>query len=212
MQLIGRLLNHRSCEVFINFMVGRTNQYLTGPQQAQNMNDLFGMNVQQILADHSDANRVEHLRDKYISQLKSIAGFPYVRWFEMRNRTGHVVYYLLHGTRDVRGVEKMKDAMWKMAPNGDYSFSDRLAGHDVLFQPEPDLQPLKIALFQQFVGRRSIPVNPNLQEWAILETPYRKPHLRQVLDEMEGLSPSPIRVNRPPGKRQFAPGVTVDIL
>jgi hypothetical protein len=100
----------------------------------------------------------------------------------------------------------------KTAPGGDYSFSDRLAGLDVLFQPEANLQPLRKALLEQFAGQSSLMVKPGLQEWVILETPYRKPHLTQVLKEMERETPSPIRVNRPPGRLQFAPGVTVDIL
>jgi three-Cys-motif partner protein len=213
MHLIGRLLNHPSCEVFVNFMVGFINRFVTHPHQSQNMNELFGLNVEQMLAYHQEGDRVEYLRDLYRSQLKSIAGFPYVPWFAMKNQTGNIVYYLLHGTRSVRGVEKMKDAMWKMAPGGDYSFSDRLAGLDVLFQPEADLQPLRRALLEQFAGQRGIPINPGLQEWVILNTPYRKPHLTQVLKQMESEIPSPIRVNRPLGKRQqFAPGVTLDIL
>lgn len=211
MELVARLLNHPSCEVFINFMVGFINRFVTHPHQGQNMNELFGLDVDQILADHNGGDRVEHLRDVYVQQLIDVAGFLHVRWFAMRNHTGNVGYYLLHGTRSPLGVEKMKDAMWKTAPGGDYSFSDRLAGLDVLFQPEADLEPLRKALLEQFAGQSGVVVNPFLQEWVILHTPYRKPHLTQVLREMEKEPGSKIHVNRPKGPRQqFAAGVTID--
>jgi hypothetical protein len=90
----------------------------TVKQSARPINALFGLDVEQMLAYHQEGNRIECLRDIYRAQLKSIGGFPYVPWFAMKNQTGNIVYYLLHGTRNVRGVEKMKDAMWKMAPSG----------------------------------------------------------------------------------------------
>lgn len=210
MALIARLLNYRSCEVFINFMVGFVNRFLTHPHQGSNMNELFGLDVDAILKDFHGGDRVEHLRNVYMNQLTEVAGFPYVRWFAMKNSTGNIGYYLLHGTREPLGVEKMKDAMWKIAPSGDYSFSDRLAGVDVLFEPEPDLAPLWKALITTYAGKSGVMVNPDLQEWVILHTPYRKPHLTQVLRDLEHRSPAPFRVNRPPGKRQFAAGVTLD--
>jgi three-Cys-motif partner protein len=210
MSLLARLLNYPSCEVFINFMVGFVNRFVTHPHQGSNMNDLFGLDVDAILADYDGGDRVEHLRDVYMRQLTDVAGFPYVRWFAMKNSTGNVGYYLLHGTRSALGVEKMKDAMWKTAPGGDYSFSDRLAGLDVLFQPEPDLGPLRKALVETYAGKSGVMVNPGLQEWVILHTPYRKPHLTQVLRDMEKEDTPPFTVNRPDGKKQFAAGVTLD--
>jgi three-Cys-motif partner protein len=208
MELVSRLLNHPSCEVFINFMVGFVNRFLTHPHQGDNMNDLFGLDVDQILADYNGGDRVEHLRDVYMRQLVTVAGFTHVRWFAMRNHTGNVGYYLLHGTREPLGVEKMKDAMWKTAPGGDYAFSDRLAGLEVLFQPEADLASLRQALLEQFAGKKGVMVNPDLKEWVVLQTPYRKPHLTQVLKQME--ADSAIHANRPPKKYQFSPGVTLD--
>jgi three-Cys-motif partner protein len=210
MELVARLLNHPSCEVFINFMVGFVNRFLTHPHQAENMNELFGLDVDAIVAAHTTGDRVEYLRDVYMKQLTDKAGFPHVRWFAMRNHTGNVGYYLLHGTGSALGVEKMKDAMWKTAPGGDYSFSDRLAGLDVLFAPEPDLAPLRKAVLEHFAGQKGVHVNPTMQEWVILNTPFRKPHLTAVLKVMEKEKDSPIAVVRPGGKRQYAEGVYVN--
>lgn len=213
MELIARLLNHRSCEVFVNFMVGNVNRFLEHPHQVSNMNALFGLDVEGILADYDGSNRVEYLRNVYAQQLQDVAGFPYVRWFAMKNHTGNIVYYLLHGTREEVGVERMKDAMWKTAPDGNYTFSDRLAGLDVLFSPDPDLTPLRQGLLAEFTGQHGLRVNPDLQRWVVLHTPYRKPHLTTVLRALEKEKPTPIAVHRPNGPRQqFAAGVTLDVL
>ncbi|WP_328525643.1 three-Cys-motif partner protein TcmP [Kribbella sp. NBC_00359] len=208
MKLLAELLNHKSCEVFINFMVGFINRFIEHPDQTENMNELFGLDAEQVLADFDGTGRVAHLRDVYIRQLVEVAGFPYVRWFAMKNSTGNVGYYLIHGTRHILGVEKMKDAMWKTAPSGDFSFSDRLAGKDVLFTPEADLTPLRSALLQKYAGTGPVMVKPSIEEWVLLETPYRKPHLTATLKQLE--KNELIQVIRPKGpKQQFAVGVTV---
>jgi hypothetical protein len=127
----------------------------------------------------------------------------------MINQTGNIVYYLLHGTRHRKGVELMKDAMWRIDAGGGYMFSDRLAGQDVLFVLDPDLRPLRRELLRSYAGQPGVNV-ADIEWHTVLHTPYRKKHVRDVLKplEKEGL----IQVNRPPGKRQFAEGVTIDFL
>lgn len=210
MKLLAELLNYPSCEVFINFMVGFINRFIEHPDQSENMNDLYGLDAEQVLADFDGSDRVEHLRDVYIRQLTQVAGFPYVRWFAMRNSTGNVGYYLIHGTRHPKGVEKMKDAMWKTDPAGDFQFSDRLAGKDVLFEPEADLTALRTAILQEYAGKGPTLVKPTMEEWVLLRTPYRKPHLTATLKQLE--KAELIQVHRPNGpKQQFAAGVTVQV-
>lgn len=209
LEVISALLGYPRCEVFVNFMCGWVNRFIEHPDQQENMRELFGMPVPDVLAGYEDGDRIEYLRDFYVEQLRARAGFTYVRWFEMRNHTGNIAYYLMHGTRSEVGLEKMKDAMWRTDPSGDYSFSDTLAGLPVLFQPTADLAPLRKDLLERFAGRRGVVVNPDLQNYVLIRTPYRKPHLTEVLRNLEAEQPSPITVNRN-GRRQFAAGVTID--
>lgn len=211
MTTMAELLNHPSCEVFVNFMVGFVNRFLEHPDQTGNMDELFGAKVEDVLSDFTGVDRVAHLRDFYVKQLQVVAGFPHVRWFAMYNDTGNIGYYLLHGTRETLGVERMKDAMWKTAPTGDFSFHDRLAGADVLFVPDPDLGPLETALQARLAGQGPVAVNPTLQSWVVLETPFRKPHLTAVLRKLEKTNSPSFVVHRPLGKRQFAQGVSVQM-
>ncbi|SDM23591.1 three-Cys-motif partner protein [Nonomuraea maritima] len=208
MDLLTDLLAHPCTEVFVNFMVGHVQRFITRDGQERAMRSLFGMDVRDVLNGYSvDADRVEHLREVYVRQLREQVGFNFVQSFAMANSTGNIGYYLFHGTRHQLGVKLMKDAMWKVDPGAGCRFSDRLAGQDVLFTPEPDLRPLSEAILQHFAGTRSVPVS-EIEWYAILETPYRETHVRPVLRPLE--KHSAIKVNRPPGKRQFADGVTID--
>lgn len=212
MDAVADLLNEGKCEVFANFMIGSVNRFLHHPNETTraHINDLFGLDVAKRFArDFKGGDRVEFLRDLYAEQLRAVAGFTYVQSFAMINSTGNVVYYLFHGTRHPAGVKLMKSAMWKADPGGTHRFSDRLAGQDVLFVSDPDLGPLAAAILKHFRGRTGVTADA-LEEFALLQTPYRETHVRPVLRALEKADPSPITVNRPAGKTQYAPGVTID--
>jgi three-Cys-motif partner protein len=208
MDVLADLLSYPRTEVFVNFMVGHVQRFIRRDGQENAMRSLFGMDVHEVLNGYNgQADRVRYLRSVYDRQLRERVGFDYVQSFGMINDTGNIGYYLFHGTRHRQGVKLMKDAMWKVDPGGGFMFSDRLADQDVLFTPEPDLRPLRDHLLQYFAGQRSVPVE-SLEWHTVLYTPYRETHVRPILRKLE--AERVVRVNRPPGKRQFAPGVTID--
>lgn len=199
MDLLADLLAYPKTEIFVNFMVGHVQRFIERDGQENAMKRLFGIDVRDVLAMQQDDDRVEHLRAVYENQLRTVAKFDFVQSFAMRNRTGNIGYYLFHGTRNRTGVKLMKAAMWKIDPGGGYSFSDRLAGDEVLFTPEPDTRPLQASILSTFAGRMNVLVDEI--EWhAILYTPYRETHIRPILTELEATEK--IRVRRP-GKRGF---------
>jgi three-Cys-motif partner protein len=208
MDLLAELLAYPRTELFVNFMVGHVQRFITRSGQENVVRELFGIDVRDVLEGHRDpADRVEHLRQAYIRQLHERVGFKYVQSFAMLNQTGNVSYYLIHGTRHEKGLELMKHAMWKIDPGGEYTFSDRLAGENVLFTLEPNLRPLRDDLLRHYAGRQNVTV-PEIERHVLLDTPYLDTHIRKVLRPLEG--DQRIRVNRPPGRRQFAAGVTID--
>jgi three-Cys-motif partner protein len=206
--LLAELFSYPHTELFVNFMVGSVQRHITRDGQERAMRSLFGVDVNEILDGYDgQADRVQHLCNVYKRQLHERVGFSYVQSFGMINNTGNVSYHLFHGTRHPQGVKLMKDAMWKVDPGGGFKFSDRLADQDVLFTPEPRLDLLQAGLLRDFAGRSGVRVE-ELCWYALLWTPYRETHVRPVLKKLE--AKNSIRVNRPPGKRQFAPGVTID--
>jgi three-Cys-motif partner protein len=183
MELLAKFLAYPQTEIFVNFMVGQVHRFIERDGQENAMRALFGMDVQDILADFDGEDRVEHLRQVYARQLQDRVGFKYVQSFAMINKTGNILYYLLHGTRHPRGVELMKDAMWKVDPGGGFTFSDRLANQHVLFTPEPDLRPLRRELLTHYAGQRVL-IN-DIEDYTLIYTPYRKKHVREVLKPLE---------------------------
>jgi three-Cys-motif partner protein len=209
MDLLADLLSYPQSEVLVNFMVGHVQRFIERDGQERAMRSLFGIDVRDILNGYTgQADRVEYLRAIYDRQLRDRVGFEYVQSFAMVNNTGNIGYYLFHGTRHPKGVELMKDAMWKIDPGGGFTFSDRMAGQDVLFTLDPDLHPLRAGIIQNFAQHRAVAIS-DLERYTILYTPYRKTHVRPILKQLE--KEEIITVNRPNGPRQqFAAGVTID--
>ena len=75
----------------------------------------------------------------------------------------------------------------------------------------PDLLMLDTVGRDVYKRQGPVAVNPTLQSWVVLETPFRKPHLTAILRKWEKAGAASFVVRRPPGKKQFAPGVTVEL-
>lgn len=108
------------------------------------------------------------------------AGFPYVLSFEMLDEGGHDLH-LVYGTTSHKGLEKMKDAIWKVDPIRGVNYRDPRDPDQLLleFSLDPDTRPLRRALLEELAkGERTL---EQLKEFALLETVYRPPHVTPVI-------------------------------
>ena len=188
LDLIGRLLAFDRCEVLFNFMYDSVNRFVTDtrPNIKKHFAHLFGTGE----ALHHEArnlqgdNRKEFLRDLYVNQLREVAGFTHVRSFELVNADrGRTAYYLMYRTRHPKGLRVMKDAMWSLDSVAGQRFEGTTAGQAVLFQPEPDLGPLRTAIVERFTGKE-VSVD-EIESFVVEETDYRETHYKKVLRELE---------------------------
>lgn len=101
----------------------------------------------------------------------------------MINQKNRTKYFLYYGTNHIRGLDKMKDAMWKISPTGTYAFSDRDYPQIKLFENYFDPSHLQSVLMTQLKGRK-IDIS-DLEEHVLSRTPYRKAHTRQALVPLE---------------------------
>src|SRR5262249_6104193 len=147
--------------------------------------ELFGTPAWREVLKLSDANkRKRAIHDIYLNQLKTAA--RYVHSFEMVNRGNSTDYFLYFATGNLRGLEKMKEAMWKVDGTGSFQFSDHEAalGLISLFNDHPNLEPLRDSLVRRFKGK-AVPIE-QLQDWVTAETEFLPKHLkRPVLAPME---------------------------
>jgi three-Cys-motif partner protein len=164
------LLQYKKAELYIYFDFNSVNRFAGKNAGVDHRFEaLFGCD-DFYNAPASGPERKKSLHDLYEHQLRTVCSIPYVRSFEMVKEDGHVGNYLFFCTRNLQAFDRMKQAMWALAPAGDYRFEDRLADQAVLFRDELDTGALQDDLAGHFAGR-----TVGIQEvvnYVIAETPY----------------------------------------
>jgi hypothetical protein len=104
-------------------MVDSINRWLTHPVETirAHITETFGTDEAVKIA-LGGGDRAIALKDLYQRQLQHAARF--VRYFDMRDHDNRTVYYLFFASNNAVGHLKMKEAMWRVDPLGDFSFSD----------------------------------------------------------------------------------------
>jgi three-Cys-motif partner protein len=185
--VVKEILSHKSCEVLFNFMYEEINRFIEHPDQTKNFDDLFGTPDWRGVSKIVDARaRREFLHGLYVRQLRQEAGARYVRSFEMRNKKDATDYFLFFATNSAKGMEKMKEAMWKLDESGEFRFSDAtVPAQTLLFTPQPNFDTLRRAILDRFQGT-AVTV-ADIEDFVLAETPFRPTHYKkQVLAELEG--------------------------
>lgn len=200
MRILTDLMKRASTEILVNFMFEEINRFLNHAQQGKNFDDLFACADWRKGYDMVGNSRKKFVHDLYRDQLHLIAGGRYVRSFEMRNDRNASDYFLYFCSNNLRGLAKMKEAMWKVDPGGGFTFSDATNFEQtVLFQPEPDRRQLRGAIEGRFTGTRARV--HDVEIFVLERTPFHAGHYKKVLAEIEaagGLTP----INPPPKRRK----------
>lgn len=177
LELISRLLSFDRCELFIYFDYNSVSRFATAGNVDSHFEALFGTDAYRSAPPAGDPNRKTFLHDLYQMQLKEVCGFPYVQSFEMVNSAGKTGNYLFFCTRSIKGLEAMKEAMWKVAPGGDFRYSDLLAGQTILFQDDVDTSALREELLRHFSGS-TVEIS-EIEEFTLVHTPFAKSHVKK---------------------------------
>ena len=98
-------------------------------------------------------------------------------------RESRTIYFLMFGTHHVKGLDRMKGAMWNLDPEGGVLFAGLTDGDPLLFKPAADLAPLEAALTKRFIGY-TVPVE-EVEAFVIIDTDYTSNHYRKVLRGLE---------------------------
>jgi len=208
--LVKELLSNPKTEVFINIMADFINRFVEHPDAntRQHITDLFGTNqAHQIIAN--DGDRLEALKQLYQAQLETCA--KYVRYFEMQDEHGRVIYYLFFASKHPLGFVKMKEAFWKVDQEGGFHFSDRTnRAQMILLSIDPSRDLVKI-IEQKFSGKRA--KVSTIQQFVEEETSYIAKHMRQALNIMESegvISVEPLKSDGTKRTRGFPDTVIIN--
>jgi three-Cys-motif partner protein len=192
MSVLQRLTDYPKGELLVYFSHETVLRFCGAGNIDQVLTDLFGTEEYKDASLLSGTQRSQYIHDLYKRQLHDVCGFPYIQSFAMYDHRGKRLYDLFYCTREPIGLDRMKQAMWKIATSGDFSFRDRFAGQDVIFGTTIETGPLRTHLLQQFAGQ-AVTIEA-LIDYVVVSTPYASNHVkRATLAEMQeqGLISSP---------------------
>lgn len=200
--LIERLLKHPRCEVLITFMVDAINRFLEHPKSTvvQHIVDAFGTD-EAIRIAQAPGNRIEQLRALYQSRLQEVA--DYVRYFEMRDRNDRTQYYLFFASNHELGHLKMKEAMWKVDPDGEFRFSDATNPNQLVLFEADTTSNLVEQLRKEFAGKGPV-MGAQIRKFVENKTAYLKRHMTTALRQEEAAGRMKVEAKKLNGKPRKA--------
>ncbi len=185
MTVIRRILRNPKCEVYVSLMYEWINRFLEAPEFAAHLDELFGTAEWRRASSIGDPQaRKEYLYSIYERELRR-AGCRYVVHFELYEGT-RLVYAIFFGTQDLTGCDRMKQAIWKVAPFGDFAFRGARHGQLTLILPNPNLDYLQSTIAEQFRGRNWVAIEEVLEFVQSDRTSFHSGQLKKgVLVPME---------------------------
>jgi three-Cys-motif partner protein len=205
-----RILSTGSCEVLFNFMYDSINRFVgwRDDKNQDNFTLLFDGDEHLDLAGKSPREREAFLHDLISRVIMTSGNFEYVRKFQMERNTSRTLYSLFFATRHPKGLQVMKEAMWKIDPQNGERFSDRLVNNPSLFDGTPNYGDLRTALLSKFQGQ-DVTIEA-IEEFTLIETRFLPKHLREpVLMPLESVGNIEVLNARSGRQKRHFPAGTV---
>ena len=205
MEFIRALMEHPSTEVYVSFMYEYMNRFKGQPSFEPHLNDLFGCtDWQQGLDMPEGKTRKDFFYGLYKKQLK-LSGAQHVLTFELYGGN-QLKYALFFATQSDQGCDKMKQAMWKVAPLGGYSFRSDTLGQLSFESGVVDFDELDRALIDEFGMNQPIQIE-SIEEFLCSDRVlFHSTHLKSRLTDMERASTLIVDHSSRKRRRAFPPG------
>jgi len=207
--LVERLGANLSSEVLVTFMSDWLRRFWS-LEELDDGDVQFGSNAWRTVGSLEDPQEKElFLVEEYRTTLQR-AGLGLNAPFRLTDEGGHS-FYLIFGTSHRRGLERMKDSMWRTDPVTGVRFRDpRDPDQGVLDfgRPEPDVSPLIRMLTNELANDPSASQTVGeLKNFALFSTGFRPPHastaIRRMIEREE--------LVRDPAKGQLTKDVRVTL-
>lgn len=205
MSTVRDLVNHPSCELFIYFDFNSVNRFADAAIVDEHFSALFGCDDYKNAPPAGSPVRSQFIHDLYARQLRKECGFAHIASFRMINAGGKTGSYLFFCTRNEQAYDKMKAAMWSVAPDGDYRFDDRYSDQPMLFGGSVNTVPLRNQLAQHFAGK-TVSIE-QVTRYVIAQTPFYSGQVKQkTLVPMQNAGQITTDRQR---KNQYPPGTLI---
>ena len=184
MEQVETLMNYPSTEVYISFMYREINRFASEPEFSDHLDGLFGSRDWRLALNIKDPTaRRRSFHNTYERQLRQ-AGAKYVLPFELYDGNRHV-YTLFFATQNGQGCNKMKQAMWKAAPLGNFRFTGGMDRQFTLGSDIVDFNSLKGDLVNEFGINKYIKVESVEEYMRSDKTLFHTSHYKKALADME---------------------------
>lgn len=150
--LVRRFLTHPRTEVYISFMYDSFRRFREQPEFEQHLDELFGVRAWRETIDLPDSEEARQATYEVYEQCLRNAGARFVLHFDIFQR-GRLVYSVFFGTKHALGCDKMKQAMWRAAPDGSFQFRGQRGGQITLELGGPNYDLLREELCRFIAAR-----------------------------------------------------------
>jgi three-Cys-motif partner protein len=170
-ELFSQLGQLPQCDLLMFVPLGTFARLIESEDLDVTLDNLYGP------ADWRTARKQQGIRERMgvlVELLREQLGKSsrWVRAFEITPRARGDSYFLFFGTNSPKGLERMKDAMWKLDPVAGQRFRDSTTVDDpVLFEPKPNLDPLLAALRERF--KKRVFTIKEAEDFTLFETAFR---------------------------------------
>lgn len=196
MRLIQRIMQQPLCEVFSYLNWDHMKRFVTDETKWPSITKAFGGDEWKKALALELKQRDAFMLNTYKNALKKKAGAKYVWHFAMCDENDKLIYWLFFCTHNLRGLEEMKRAMWKVDRAGGFRFSDKDDPSQLNLFEDFTLDMLAGELASNL--KQSILTVSQVKEYVLTETPAYlcKPALK-ILEDKELL-----KIINPPPKRR----------
>lgn len=180
-ELSARLLKFGRCETLTFVPTNAIARFLNDANMERTFDHFFGRPTWRSARSLTGSGVIEHLVSLFEERQREDA--RHTRTFVVETTDGNL-YHLFFATNNHRGLEKMKEAMWTVDPQGGTTFSDRTTpGQDVMFSDTADMHLLETQIRGRF-PTGAWHAYPDLELFTWDETAYLPRHLKADLERM----------------------------
>ncbi|MFH1661797.1 MAG: three-Cys-motif partner protein TcmP [Candidatus Falkowbacteria bacterium] len=168
--LIKKIMMNNICDFFINFNYEEIERFLSLSEQENNFINFFGCEEWKRALILKNKDKRKFLHDLYIKQLHKEAGIKYIRSFTMINKSNKIDYFLFFGTNSIKGLEKIKEVLWKIDKDSGNVFSDTTNPNQPKLFTSSYFNDLQKEIIKKFKGE-AVTIK-ELKDYILTETPY----------------------------------------
>lgn len=206
MEVIARILQNRKCEVYVSFMYEAINRFMGSYEFEGHLDCLFGTkDWRGGIGIRDPQARKDFFYRLYKQQIRS-AGAKNVVHLELYEGN-RLIYGIFFGTQHWKGANAMKQAIWKVAPFGDFRFRGAHSSQPFLGLDTTDYTHLREQIKAEFRGKGWVDIQRVVEFVGSDRTDYHIGQLRKpVLNPMEESGEIEIAEETRKRKKTYPPG------